>query len=115
KAISFVYFRPAGDSSFRLAKAPIRVLGIHRNPIRTFAFLDASRAKVLGYGGLVNTLSVVAAHGVSQGALERALFNRPGVLSVEPASAVPDVSRDRLNDFLSIFHVVEAIALGLAL
>ena len=115
KAISFVYFRPAGDSSFRLAKAPIRVLGIHRNPIRTFAFLDASRAKVLGYGGLVNTLSVVAAHDVSQGALERALFSRPGVLSVEPASAVPDVSRDRLNDFLSIFHVVEAIALGLAL
>jgi putative ABC transport system permease protein len=115
KAISFVYFRPAGDSSFTLAKASIRVLGIHRNPIRTFAFLDASQAKVLGYGGRVNTLSVVAAHDVSQGALERALFSRPGVLSVEPASAVPDVSRDRLNDFLSIFHVVEAIALGLAL
>ncbi len=114
EAITFVYLRPTQGSSFRLAKASMRVLGIHGNPIRTFAFLDASQAKVLGYDGLVNTLSVVAARGASQGALERALFTRRGV-SVEPASAVPDVSRDRLNDFLSIFQVVEAIALGLAL
>ena len=113
--VSLLYPQPTGGSSFRLADTSIRVLGIHGNPIRTFAFLDSSQSTVLGYGGLVNTLSVVAARGVTQGKLERALFGRPGVLSVEPAAAVPDVSRDRLNDFRSIFRVVEAIALGLAL
>lgn len=51
----------------------------------------------------------------SQARLERALFAAHGVASVEPASAIPDVSRDRLRDFIGVIHVVEGILLGLAL
>jgi putative ABC transport system permease protein len=113
--VTLRYPRPTAASSFTLARAPIRVAGIDGNPIRTFAFLDASQSRALGYDGAVNTLSVVAAPHVTQIALERVLIESRAAASVEPASAVPDVSRDRLNDFLRIFDVVEAISLGLAL
>jgi len=113
--ITLYYPRPAAASSFTLARTSIRILGIDGNPIRTFAFLDASESRALGYGGAVNTLSVVAAPHVTQVALERVLIRSGAVASVEPAAAVPDVSRDRLNDFLRVFDVVEVIALGLAL
>jgi putative ABC transport system permease protein len=115
--VTLAYLRPTALAGPGLvpARAAIRVVGIDSDPIRAFAYLDSSRAGVLGYGNLVNTLTSRAAPGVSQATLERGLFAAPGVASVEPASAVPDVSRDRLNDFIGIVRVVEAILLGLAL
>ena len=109
------YLRPLNGGGLVPARVSLRVRGIDSNPIRAFAYLDSGRAATLGYGDLVNTLTSRAAPGVSQSALERGLFSAPGVASVEPASAVPDVSRDRLNDFIGIVRVVEAILLGLAL
>lgn len=114
--VSFTYARPQGPrATLRAAAVRLRVRGIESDPIRTFAFLEASQGAALGYGAAVNTLLAVAAHGVSQQGLEQELLARPGVLSVEPAATVSDVSRDRLDDFLGIFHVVEMIALALAL
>jgi putative ABC transport system permease protein len=109
------YLRPLNGGGLVPARASFRVLGIDSNPIRAFAYLDSGRGSTLGYGNLVNTLTSRAAPGASQATLERSLFVAPGVASVEPASAVPDVSRDRLNDFVGIVRVVEVILLGLAL
>jgi putative ABC transport system permease protein len=102
-------------SGFTLSDTRLRVDGIHGNPIRPYAYVNASRAASLGLGGIANGVTVLPRPGGTPGALERSLFGRQGVASITPASAESDALRTSLDSFSSAITIVAAITLGLAL
>lgn len=106
--------RRAG-ASMALADTRVRVTGIHGNPVRVFAYMGKGRAAALGLGGLANTVAVVPRPGTTSGALERALFGRPGIASVRPAAAEVDALRSALDEFRSVIRAIALVTLGLAL
>lgn len=93
---------------------PIVVAGTHPGPIRAVAYLDRSQAEAFGAAGLVNTVEVTPADGVSRDALTRALFEVPGVASVQAATAVTDSFRGALDAFTGILGIAATITLLLA-
>ncbi|RBY86407.1 ABC transporter permease [Blastococcus sp. TF02A-30] len=97
------------------ATTEVVVAGTHPGPIRAVAYLDRSRAAPFGMAGLVNVLEVSPAGGVTQDELTRALFEVPGVASVQAATAVTDSFREALGAFTSVLGVAAAITLLLAL
>lgn len=69
----------------------------------------------MGLSGFANTLAVVPASGVSQDEAIRGLFGRPGIASVQSATALTDAVQDRMDDFGAILQVGLASMLVLAL
>ena len=101
--------------TFAFADTRVRVLGVHPNPLRFLAYMDRSQASRLGLGGLVNSLTVVPAAGTSSAGLERSLFGRPGVASIQSVSAETDAVQETIDRFSEVIYVTELAALVLAL
>jgi putative ABC transport system permease protein len=93
---------------------PIVVAGTHPGPIRAVSYLDRSQAEAFGAAGLVNAVEVTPADDVTRDQLTRALFEVPGVASVQAATAVTDSFRSALDAFTGILGVAAAITLLLA-
>ncbi len=104
-----------GPGSFAEARSRVRVVGLHPNPFRIFAYMDRGQAGRWGLEGATNRLAVVPAAGATDGDLERALFPLPAVAGVERATATTDFVRERLDDFVGVLRVVELFALILAI
>jgi putative ABC transport system permease protein len=98
-----------------LVTTPMVVAGTHPGPIRAVSYLDRSQAVAFGAGGLTNGLEVTPAPGVSRDELTRALFDVPGVASVQAATAVTDSFRGALDAFTGILGIAAGITLLLAL
>lgn len=94
---------------------PMVVAGTHPGPIRAVSYLDRSQAEAFGAAGLVNTVEVTPAEGVSRDELTRALFDVPGVASVQAATAITDSFRGALDAFTGVLGVAAAITFLLAL
>ena len=107
--------RRAGRAAFAMQDTRVRVAGLHPDPFRTAAYMDAGRASLLGLEGQANELTVMPAPGYSAEEVERALFGRPGVVAVEPVTALADLMDRRMDDFVGVLQVVEVFALLLAL
>lgn len=107
--------RRSTASAVGIVDTPLVVTGLHPNPMRFIAFLDESRADIMGLSGLVNTLTVLPAVGVDPDAVIRALFGKPGVATVQAALATTDAVQDRINDFGGILQVGLGSMLVLAL
>jgi putative ABC transport system permease protein len=97
------------------AVTPMRVMGVHDNPVRAFAYANTSQAARLGLAGVANSVALVPAEGTRAGTLERALFGRDGVGSVRPAAADADALETTIASFQSAIQLVAFITLGLAL
>lgn len=93
----------------------VRVMGVHENPIRAFAYLDVSQAPRFGLAGITNTVAIVPAAGVRQDTLERALFGQPGIASIRPAAADASALESAIGAFEAAIQMVAVITLGLAL
>jgi putative ABC transport system permease protein len=107
--------RRTGAGVVGIATTPLRVAGLHPNPMRFLAFLDDSRADLMGLKGFTNTLTVVPSPGVGRDAAIRALFGKPGIATVQPALATTDAVQQRLDDFGAILQVGLGSTLLLAL
>lgn len=107
--------RRTGPTTFRTVTTPVRVTGLHPDPFRTAAYMDASRAHLLGLEGLANRVDVVPASGRSLDDVKLALFGDPGVASVESVTANAQLLEERMDDFVGILRVIEAFVLLLAL
>ena len=92
-AISVRHPLRTGPTSFRMVTTRFVIAGLHPNPFRFLSYADNSAARLFGLAGQANTVAVLPASGVSQDRVERALFGRPGVVSVQAASADTDASR----------------------
>jgi putative ABC transport system permease protein len=93
----------------------VPVAGLHPNPMRVFAYLDAPTARMFGLDGITNLLTVTAASGTSGADVQRALLGVPQVASTQTASTMTAGMRDSLKEFLGILTIAAVITLLLAL
>lgn len=107
--------RRAGSTQFELRETRLPVAGLHPDPFRTSVYMDASQAGLLRLRGTTNNLSILPAPGVSRTEVARALYKRPGVTGVESVTAAAEVLDRRMDDFVGVLRVVQAIGMLLAL
>ena len=107
--------RRQGLVDYQLVESELPVLAIHPNPYRFLVFVDIGQADLFNLEGVTNTVRVTPAAGVTPEEVQRGLFPEPGVVSVEPVTAASDAIRDQIEEFVSIFTVIEAAVLLLAL
>ena len=98
-----------------LASTRVPLTGIHTNPVRAYAYMDTAQAAQLGLRGVADSVTVVPRGNVAAGTLERGLFGRPGVASVQPVAAEATALRTTVDQFGSSIQIVEFITLALAL
>jgi putative ABC transport system permease protein len=104
-----------GPTTVDTVETTMRVVGLHPNPIRAVAYLDVADADLLGLAGLVNVLDIEPAAGATQDDVIRAVFNQPGVASVEPITLVVRAYGDLIEELKGFLALVEGVALLLAL
>ena len=107
--------RRRGATQFAALGVRMPVVALNPNPFRTFGYLDRSQAARLGLAGQTNQLAVLPESGRRQGDLRRALFAIPGVVSAEGVTDNAKLLDKRLDDFVGVLRVVQAITLALAL
>lgn len=104
-----------GVAGYRFVETELPVLATHPNPYRFVAYVDEGSADLFDLEGITNSIQVRPADGVSQEEVQRGLFDQPGVVSVEPVTAAADAIRDRINEVVDVFVVIEGAVLLLAL
>ncbi|MCY3801536.1 MAG: FtsX-like permease family protein [Chloroflexi bacterium] len=104
-----------GVNSFSFGTRDIEVIAIHPHPLRFFAYLDIRQAHWLGLDGFANVISGAPAAGKSLDSVKRALFEAPGVGTVRGLAETSKVTRELLEEFASVFRVIQVFVLGLAL
>lgn len=107
--------RRVDATSFETLESRVRVAGVHPDPFRTTAYMNAGAARLLGLEGLANRVHVMPAPGRSLEDVQRALFGAPGVSSVEAVTANAQLLDERMDDFLGVLRVIELFVLLLAL
>jgi putative ABC transport system permease protein len=105
----------ATSAGLRTVQTPIRVAGIHPNPMRMLAYLDPDSAAAFGFTGTTNLLTVTPAAGASPETVRRALLAVPHVASAQTARAATEGMRASLDEFVGILQVAAAVTLLLAL
>ncbi len=107
--------RVTGPTSFEFVRTPVRVIAISALPTRFTTYMEPRDAAIMGLTGITNSLQVEPAAGTTVAAARRALFEQPGVTSVQPVRAFTDSVSDTLEQFRSVFTIIEGIVLLLAL
>jgi len=92
----------------------LTVLGTHAHPFRFIAYMEPSKAGLLGLEGLANHAVLEPAPGVSKADVKRGLSAIEGVAFVEGAKEQTDAVRDSISEFVGIFRVIQGAVLLLA-
>lgn len=106
--------RLTAGETFELVETQLPVLGLHPHPFRFVAYMDINHAGLMNLAGTTNLVNVTPAASASQDDVKRALFELPGVTSVQGVGAVADVIEDLLNEFVVFLRVIEGAMLVLA-
>ena len=105
--------QPSGEMTF--ARTQLPVLGIHPHPFRFAAFMDVNQAVVFGLEGLANRMEAAPVAGASPDDVKSALFDLPGVASMQSVGDLNQSVRDLLNRLVVVLRVVEVAMLLIAL
>lgn len=103
---------------FAVVRTQTVVAGIHPSPFRFSVYLDRSQLGMFGVDSgesVANQLYVLPAAGHDPDDVERALFAVDGVGSVQPVAASSQIVKDSLEQFTTVFQVIDAFMLFLAL
>lgn len=101
------------EAVFDVASSRVEVVGLHPNPLRATAYMDASQASLMGLEGMANFVQADPASG--QDAVRRELFGVPEVVSVQSVAATADLFRDLVGEFVDILRFLQLFVLALAL
>lgn len=104
-----------GPTSYRLIESEVQVIGLNPIPTRYVAFMPPSDAAEFGMSGLVNSVTVTAPPDVPIDTAVRALFETPGISSVQPVKAFTRSIRDDINRVIGFLNVLRGAVLILAL
>ncbi|HEX5902564.1 MAG TPA: ABC transporter permease [Actinomycetota bacterium] len=104
-----------GTTAFDSTEEPMRVIGVHPYPIRSFVYLDRADAVRFGLAGAANVVLVAPEPGADLGTLKRALFEVPGVASAQEADAAATTLQELMARFTDILRFLELFVLLLAL
>ena len=100
---------------YRWVTTDLPVIALHPNPYRFVVYLDDEWASLFDLEGVVNTLRVAPADGVTVEDVQRSLFGQDGVASVQPVTDLAQGVRDQIDEVLGIFRVIEGAVLLMAL
>ncbi|WP_208028717.1 FtsX-like permease family protein [Rhabdothermincola sediminis] len=100
---------------YRWEEGPFQVMAIHTYPYRFLTFLDLAQAPVMNLQGIVNGAQVLPSEGTSTEAVQRALFEKPAVVAVEPVAGVIANLRETISQFTDVLNVIRGAVLLLAL
>jgi putative ABC transport system permease protein len=103
-----------GPDRFDIVETRVPVAGVHPNPLRVLAYMDRGQARLLGLERQANTLAVTPAPGVSRAAVQRSLFGRPGIASVQAVAAETREVEQAVDEFTEVITVTETVVLILA-
>ncbi len=114
---SFILRHPVrvSETASAIADTEVTLAGTNPSPLRPTAYMDVSGDSLFGMTGLANRATVVPAAGADAGQLRRALFEMPGVVSVQPIDAMANSMRELVAQFTDILGVIALVALVLAL
>ena len=104
-----------GNGTFRSERSSLPVVGTHRIPLRSIAFLDDRDQDLFGPVPLTNLLAARPTPGTSVAEAQRLLFAEPGVASAQPISAFTEVFEDALDQFLGFLVLAAGAVLALSL
>ncbi|MBL8165780.1 MAG: FtsX-like permease family protein, partial [Anaerolineae bacterium] len=107
--------RRSGLLSYDWVETEVLVSGTHPLPLRFLTYMDLRHADMMGLSGIINAVQVIPAPGVTQDEVKRVLFDQHGVASVQPVAAIIRVFEELIGEFVSIFSVMQAAAVVLAL
>lgn len=98
-----------------LETSAVPVAALHPNPMRVYAYADDSYAtEFLGVGSVANFLQAVPGEGSTTGDVQRELFTKPGVASVQPVATVGRIFRDAMDEFVGLLRGIQLFILLLA-
>jgi putative ABC transport system permease protein len=100
--------------SFRIVETPLVVAGFHNNTFRSYTYVDRSQLDIAGLDGTANQISALPADGLTTDDVKRALFDLPGVASVQPVSVVASVFTNAVDDFAEILYVMVGVGVLLS-
>jgi putative ABC transport system permease protein len=112
--IEFRHPRRAG-TTYSMVNSDLVVSAVHPSPMRVFAYLDIGRAPLFNLVGVTNLVDTSPVDGVTEAQLQRALFDLPGVASVQSVTASTQMFKDALDEYFGVLRVAELIVLVLAL
>ena len=104
-----------GEASFSFASTEMEVLAIHPHPLRFNAYIDIRQADAAKLEGFANVIAGAPARGKTVSDVKRSLFRAPGVASVQGIADASKATQEFLEQFMSIFQIIQAFVLGLAL
>jgi putative ABC transport system permease protein len=101
-------------TGFRFVDTRLPISAIHASPYRFVAYMDLRDEQIMGLDGIVNTLKVEPAAGVSMDELQREVAAMPGVASALPASSLSRTMRDVLSIVGNLFIILQVVIALLA-
>ena len=102
-------------SSYRMVDTSLPIAGVHPNPLRFFTYIDASQVGLFELTGITDVVVIEPAPGRSVDDVQRALFEQPGVSSVQEIAVLGQLLEERLSQFTGILRTLEGFGLVLAL
>lgn len=102
-------------AGYRWVETELPVLALHPNPYRFVAYLDQRWDSLFALEGIVNTVRVAPAEGVTVEDVQRDLFGQDGVASVQPVTELARSVRDQIDEVIGVFRIIEGAVLLMAL
>jgi putative ABC transport system permease protein len=99
---------------FRFVTTELPVSGVHDSPYRFVGYMDIRDAGIMGLEGIINTLRVAPAEGVSLADLQNEMAGVPGVASALSVTDLSRTMRDMLATIDQLFLVLQAVIAALA-
>ena len=103
------------EGVFSLGQSNLEVVGLHASPMRVGAYVDCRHCEALSVANMTNVVQAQPAEGVSVDALKSELFGRPGVASVQKATASSEVFQDQFEQYTGLLGFILAFVVLLAL
>jgi len=103
------------NTGLSVVETPVRIAAVHPSPFRFNVYLDRSALESLELPDVSNLLYVVPSGGSSTADVQRQLFGLPLVASAQPVAATSEVVKDSIDEFVSVFRVLEAFMMALAM
>lgn len=99
---------------FGLDLSEMRVVGLHPNPLRVFAYVGPEAMAAWGFGGLANVVQVTPDGATPDVELQSLLFETSGVVSAQPATRTREVFEDAIEQFTGFLFITQVAVVALA-
>ncbi len=99
---------------FGFVESTVTIAAVHASPYRFVAYMDIADAELMGLTGIVNTVAVEPAAGVSVAELQQQMAITPGVASALTVQSTTASMRDTLGVVSRLFIILQVVIAALA-